>query len=338
MIPRCSRPVALAFILLFVALVAASILYQIAPSQRNRASEEDDFSTLAPRRLEVGVVNSDEFAESILMVKPAETSIKFDTEEHAKLTSILAKTRELVETSRSLLSNSDTQSQEQGKEMMDLAMEMFTEVKDHVSKLNMMLRAEAEKRSLANEEGSAVEAPVMGVEERGRTMDVSRKMFQMAVTFPECVERFLNHCIATINRDLRKLGLDTIEMVVHEKRSLLPDQDGYNKVVIVTNDLADRVVGRLGDGMVTYPYMWNDSKAGLRTLGVDGKWNCLGLTPDQCCSQITESCPNEDKRGNHIACHIFVPYSIDGVKKKRDDRVIINLSTDGRVHEAPVIG
>ena len=75
-------------------------------------------------------------------------------------------------------------------------------------------------------------------------------------------------------------------MVVHEKRN--GDQEGYNKVVIVTNELADRVVGRNGDGIVTYPFLWNDAQSGPRALGVDGKWNCHDKSPEHCCNEIKE--------------------------------------------------
>lgn len=61
------------------------------------------------------------------------------------------------------------------------------------------------------------------------------------------------------------------EVVIREKRS--PDQPGYNKVVIVTDLTASNVLGRNNDGKVSYPFMWDDAKTGLRTLGVDGKWD-----------------------------------------------------------------
>ena len=71
---------------------------------------------------------------------------------------------------------------------------------------------------------------------------------------------------------------------VYNKRS--PVDEGYQNVVIVTNELADRVLGRAGDGIVSYPYTWNDAEVGPRIVGVDGKWNCLSFTPEQCCRII----------------------------------------------------
>jgi hypothetical protein len=122
-------------------------------------------------------------------------------------------------------------------------------------------------------------------------------------------------------------------MIVHEKRNT--DQNGYNKVVIVTDKQAENVVGTNGDGYVSYPFPWNEV-TGPRTLGVDGKWNCLNLSPEDCCSMITESSPYPDEKGNFLQCHIFVPFGGKG-NRKRNDRVFIKLSPDGRVHEAPII-
>ena len=107
------------------------------------------------------------------------------------------------------------------------------------------------------------------------------------VTFPECLEQLFQDCLDRINSEIAEIGLSTIEVVVHEKRN--SDQDGYNKVVIVTNQLADGVKGRVGDGIVTYPFLWDDAVSGPRTLGVDGKWNCQNMTPDECCNSIKQS-------------------------------------------------
>jgi hypothetical protein len=90
-----------------------------------------------------------------------------------------------------------------------------------------------------------------------------------------------------INNQVSALGLATLEIIVHEKRNL--SQPGYNKVVIITNELVDRVKGRAGDGIVTYPFLWDDAVVGLKSLGVDGKWNCVDITPEQCCADIKQS-------------------------------------------------
>ena len=107
------------------------------------------------------------------------------------------------------------------------------------------------------------------------------------VTFPECVEELFEVCLDIINNEIANLGLSTIEVVIREKRNQA--QVGYNKVVIITNELADRVKGRTGNGIVIYPFLWYDEEFGQRTLGVDGKWNCHDYTPEDCCEMIRGS-------------------------------------------------
>ena len=107
------------------------------------------------------------------------------------------------------------------------------------------------------------------------------------ISFPECLGQFFDVCLKIINEELDDLGLSSVEVVVHEKRNA--DQEGYNKVVIVTNELADRVSGKSGDGIVFYPFMWNDANVGFVNLGVDGKWNCSNKAPADCCAHVKES-------------------------------------------------
>ena len=154
------------------------------------------------------------------------------------------------------------------------------------------------------------------------------------VTFPECEHTTFDDCLAIINSQIASLGLSTIEVVVHEKRNA--DQEGYNKVVLIMNELADRVLGQASDGIVTYPFQWDDKFLGKRTLGVDGQWNCQFMSAEECCEQIKSSVPNPDKKGNYIECHIFVPYGGMG-NPRRSDRVFITVSEDGYVHEPPMI-
>lgn len=163
---------------------------------------------------------------------------------------------------------------------------------------------------------------------------MSRKLYDATITFPECKEKFLEECLQILSQQLVELQVSA-DFIVHEKRNA--NQVGYNKVVIVTDLAATSVKGKLNDGMVEYPFLWDDAVEGYpRTLGVNGQWDCHALSPEDCCALITDSVPNPDTKGNYIKCHIFVPYGGIG-NKKRSDRVIINLSPDGRVHEAPVI-
>ncbi|KAL7547604.1 hypothetical protein ACHAWF_010886 [Thalassiosira exigua] len=164
--------------------------------------------------------------------------------------------------------------------------------------------------------------------------EVARRLFDATIRFPECNGKYLDDCLQILNEELAALQMDC-DIVVHEKRNR--DQEGYNKVVIVTDLTATHVRGRFNDGVVHYPFLWDDAVEGYaRTLGVDGKWDCLALSPEECCSIVLASAPHPDAKGNALQCHIFVPFGGVG-NRKRDDRVLVNLSPDGRVHEAPII-
>eukprot|EP00579_Thalassiosira_antarctica_P010624 CAMPEP_0201925756 /NCGR_PEP_ID=MMETSP0903-20130614/14883_1 /ASSEMBLY_ACC=CAM_ASM_000552 /TAXON_ID=420261 /ORGANISM="Thalassiosira antarctica, Strain CCMP982" /LENGTH=322 /DNA_ID=CAMNT_0048463469 /DNA_START=16 /DNA_END=984 /DNA_ORIENTATION=- len=299
---------------------------QLATSQQYEASRTH-------RGLDIEVTNSDEYATSVLTIQAPELSLGIGPDDHAKITAVLASTRELVETASVLIGNERTL--KEGQDMMEKANAMFGEVKDHIRHINDILREEeeTEQRSLLRKKYSDHDVQkAQGDDERA--LDVTRNLYETMTTFPECVEQKYEYCVAMINRDLRKLGLAKLDIVTHEKRN--GNQDGYFKVVIVTNELDDRVVGRDGDGIVQYPFLWKDTELGSRVLGVDGKWNCLNMTPEACCNAIKESVPNPDNQGNNIACHIFVPFGGVG-NKRRSDRVFINLSPDGRVQEPPII-
>jgi hypothetical protein len=109
------------------------------------------------------------------------------------------------------------------------------------------------------------------------------------ITFPECLEQLFDNCLGTLNDQIQLLGLSPyeLEIVVHNKRTI--DQPGYNKVVIITDMLGELVTGQLGDGIVSYPFLWDDSVLGQRYLSVDSKWNCFGYSPEACCDQIKQS-------------------------------------------------
>ena len=163
--------------------------------------------------------------------------------------------------------------------------------------------------------------------------DLSIGGHDATISFPECRELFLEDCLQLISSELASLEM-SCEVIIREKRS--PDQPGYNKVVIVTNLEGSSVVGRNNDGIVRYPFQWDDPATGSRTLGVDGKWDCWGSTPEECCEQIQRTVPDPDTKGNYLECHIFVPFGGIG-NRKRSDRVFVNLSPDGRVQESPFV-
>ena len=254
------------------------------------------------RRLEIAIGNSDEYASAILTVKDPSTSAQqlpqLQEHDHTRITSILDTTRQMIDTSRELVQNERTLSQ--GQKMLAQANNLFREVKADILRHHATPNSSArgfdgtaatnvdeERRDLLRKKYSEHDiAAVKENDERSlfMTQDISRKVYETMISFPECLEKLFQNCLDTINSEIAEVGLSTIEVVVHEKRNA--NQDGYNKVVIVTNELADSVRGRTGNGIVDYPFMFNDVVTGPRTLGVDGKWNCLNMTPEACCETI----------------------------------------------------
>lgn len=283
-------------------------------------------------------MNSDEYAESVLTVQAPKYSVGIGEHDHAKITSILRSTREMIDTAKVLINNERTL--KEGHDMLQQANDMFREVKDHFIRIQQHKQGQEQaaensedRREMLRNKYSTHDVAKTQEDEK-REMDVVRRIYETMVTFPECIEQMFDVCLAIINEEIASLGLATIEVVVHEKRNA--NQEGYNKVVIVTNDLADRVKGQSGDGIVVYPFLWHDTQSGQRTVGVDGKWNCHEYTPEDCCGAIKQSVPNVDILGNNLECHIFVPFGGVG-NPRRNDRVFITLSPDGRVQEAPII-
>lgn len=330
MVGRCRRfrpivAVYAAFLAAFVPTLHGRKLYG------RKQLDEVDFS---PRRLEVAVTNSDEFAESVLTLKAPKEPLGMSLSDHEKITSVLKSTMAMVDTARLLIQDENTF--DEGQEMMEQANSMFREVKQHImeKKREKLLSQGGEDRALLRRNKYSGHDVQKVQEEDDRGLDVARSMYEMMVTFPECVNQLISICINLIESELSDLGLSEVEIITNLKRNeTLP---GYHKVVIVTNELADRVAGRAGDGMVEYPFRWNDAVLGPITLGVDGKWNCMLKTPDECCQRIKDSVDNPDVNGNEIDCHIFIPFGGLG-NPRLNDRIIVNLSPDGRVHEAPIL-
>ncbi|KAL3775506.1 hypothetical protein ACHAWO_003038 [Cyclotella atomus] len=286
------------------------------------------------RRLDIAIDDSDPLATATLSVIAKQNPPPaVNSDDHKRVTAILSETRDLIAQAKTLLEENGG---ENAHEMVNMATAKFREAKEHIRNKRAVAAAPAEeKTNLRPEERKEMEEEgTKIVDDVDRAMDVSRNMYETFISFPECIGRLFEDCLELINADLTNLGMSTVEVVVHEKRNV--NQDGYNKVVIVTNEEANRVTGRTGDGIVSYPFSWDDRSLGTRILGVDGKWNCREMTPEDCCDSIKESTKNPDTRGNYLECHVFVPFGGVG-NARRNDRVFINLSPDGRVHEAPLV-
>lgn len=306
----------------------------LAANTPQLATAEQETNAGPPRQIEIGVLNSDEMADTVMTVRASGSTVGIGPADHAAIISLLSSAKELAEMSALLEQNKHTVGE--GQDTMLQAIRKLAEVKEHIGKINSILRQKAEggEQQLLRSKYSDHDVQKTQ-EDDARALDVARNLFETLITFPECVGTLFEECLGVINGELEGLGLATIEIAVREKRSI--DQEGYYKVVIITNELADRVFGREGNGIVSYPFLWDDgSIPGGRIIGVDGKWNCHDLTPDACCNIIKQTVPTQDSKGNYMECHIFVPYGGVG-NPRRSDRVIINLSSDGRVHEAPYI-
>ena len=82
------------------------------------------------RRLDIEVLNSDSYAQSILSVQTPKSSplVGIGEQEHARITSILERTKELTNRSRELVKNQSTL--KQGQDMLAQANTLFSQVKD----------------------------------------------------------------------------------------------------------------------------------------------------------------------------------------------------------------
>jgi hypothetical protein len=110
------------------AVVLAACMPQLVTSQQH----DDQFSL---RRLDVMIGNSDEYAETVVSLLAPERSLGIGFHDHAKITSILSTTKEMISTAKALIDDSRTL--KEGTEMMEEANAMFKEVTDHIAKRNL---------------------------------------------------------------------------------------------------------------------------------------------------------------------------------------------------------
>ena len=148
-----------------------------------------------------------------------------------------------------------------------------------------------------------------------------------------------SECLTMIKKYLRENGLkDTISIEKVTKRK--PTDEGWNKVVVVTNELGDTV-----PAAPSYPFQWNGRDIGPWTA-------CEGQTPDYCCSQVIRQDVQDTYNGKEIECDFFTPAvelaNYDSILPAgRTDAEPVNYveatntifvieSPDGRTHELPV--
>ena len=147
------------------AVVLAACLPQLVTSQQH----DDQFS---PRRLDVMVGNSDEYAETVVSLLAPERSLGIGLHDHAKITSILSTTKEMINTAKALID--DERTLKEGTEMMEEANSMFGEVKDHIAK--RALEAEAQGRVRRKYSEHDIQ---QAEEDEGRALDVARSVYEV---------------------------------------------------------------------------------------------------------------------------------------------------------------
>jgi hypothetical protein len=143
---------------MYVAVLAACVMPQIVYSKpRNNES--------APRRVDVMVGNSDEYAETVVSLQAPERSLGVGARDHAKITSILSTTKEMINTAKALLD--DERTLKEGTEMMEKANAAFREVKSHIV-----------KRALVSEARGGVRRK-QAEEDEERALDVARSVYEV---------------------------------------------------------------------------------------------------------------------------------------------------------------
>ena len=151
-----------AFLLAYIPQLATSQQYEESPS----------------RRLEIAVLNSDEYADSILTIQAPKLALGIGAHDHAKITSILEMTKDLIGTSSVLVQNERTL--KDGQEMMEQANAKFLEVKDNIRQINDILRREEEdpdKVRLLRKKYSEHDVQ-KAQEDDERALDVTRSIYE----------------------------------------------------------------------------------------------------------------------------------------------------------------
>ncbi len=133
-------------------------------------------------QLAIETIYSDEFAEQVVTTKAAPTPLVGINEfDHARISSILDTTRQLVETSQGLVKFESTL--KEGQEMMDRANGMFREVKDIIERAQK--HQGEEKRDLLRKKYSDHDLARVEEDDK-RALDVSRKLYETVSIISIC--------------------------------------------------------------------------------------------------------------------------------------------------------
>lgn len=140
----------------------------------------------ANRRRDLAVLNSDEFAEAVLTIQEPDVPVGFSAKEHAKITSALDTTRELFEAAHEL---GRQKKLKEGKELMEKATVMFSEVKDYIRQRHLKdpaaTQGEISRELLRKKYADHDVQKALEDEERGH--DVSRRLYETVSSFYNCI-------------------------------------------------------------------------------------------------------------------------------------------------------
>lgn len=128
------------------------------------------------------------------------------------------------------------------------------------------------------------------------------------LTFPECVGKTRDECLAFISTTLGELpgGMSGDDLQTDVETARYQNAADYYYVGLRTNLEETHVTGILGDGLVFYPFDWCTSD-GCAPIG---PWDCdMGtlLTTTACCAMIKAAVPTVDVNGNNLECYFDPP-------------------------------
>lgn len=167
-----------------------------------------------------------------------------------------------------------------------------------------------QRREAASQLPSAVRTSIRSLSELGDMLRDGpvdeRGLFESHMYFPECIGLSVDQCEDLIEQEIAEnpdLFPGGVVFDVRSKRQITDDT--YNYVVLVTDEVGEHVVGRLGDGVVEYPFVWRKDGAEVEI----GPWDCDMVTPlktAECCAYIKASVPGVDDNGRELEVRIIV--------------------------------
>lgn len=182
------RALTAAFVALFIPELVSSKGAKLRPTEQQQQQGEQQ----QPRRLDVLVTNSDEYAETVVSIEapPSKFAPGINPVEYTRITEALNRANELVELSKRLIQ--DERTIDKGREMMERAQRRFREVQDRIAKLSSS-SADNEggegslRKKFANHDIQAAR------EDEERAMDVARQVVRHLVQSDQDVSRLLHH-------------------------------------------------------------------------------------------------------------------------------------------------